>query len=56
MNYEAMEIIKNEIKSIYIQNILQDNQIDLINRIEYDIKANFELNIFLAKKDMVDYI
>lgn len=56
MNYEAMEIIKNEIKSIYIQNILQDNQIDLINQIEYDIKANFELNIFLAKKDMVDYI
>jgi len=35
---------------------LQDEQINLINKISYDIKPNYELNIFLAKKEKIDYI
>ncbi len=36
--------------------ILNDSQIDEINKINYTISPNYELNIFLAKKDKVDYI
>ncbi|MDX9814220.1 MAG: Fic family protein [Sulfurimonas sp.] len=39
-----------------MENILQDTQIELINKIDYNIKENYDLNIFLAKKDRVDYI
>jgi len=35
---------------------LKDKQIELINKFEYDIKPNYELNIFLAKKEKIDYI
>ena len=39
-----------------MQNVLNDEDIELINQITYDIKANYELNIFLAKKEKIDYI
>jgi len=35
---------------------LQNEQIKLINKINYDITPNYELNIFLAKKEKIDYI
>lgn len=37
-------------------NVLKDKEIELINKIDYDIESNYKLNLFIAKKDRVDYI
>jgi len=48
MSNEDLKSIKN--------NILKDKDIELINKIDYDIEVDYKLNLFIAKKDRVDYV